>query len=220
MKTAFCMVVLTILAACSNAPSRHYSLAPLGQQTQPAASDHAIPDFAIRLTEVRVPGSVDRPQLVVRQNSGTAVAVLNQSLWAAPLTDQIRAALAQELMQVLAVPDVSFMAAPAHLPVWTVAVQIRRFELVAGARTVLDASWTFGRSAPDAALQSGSQLEAPTQICRTVIHRPVSAAGVEPLVDSQRTAVTSLAHAIAQSISAHQATSGAPVEIDKGCTFS
>lgn len=224
MKAIVCMAVLTMLAGCSSTPSRYYSLAPVVQQTQTQAvtSQTAAPGFAISLAEVRVPGQVDRPQLVVRQDSSAAVTVLNQSLWVAPLADQLKSALAQELTQVLAVPDVSFMAAPAHLPVWTVAVQVHRFELMAGAWTVLDASWTLSRALPSGATPSldASQSDTPAQICRAVIQMPVTAEGVEPLVDSQRTAVMRLANAIAESISARQAAPDSQVVANQGCTFS
>lgn len=218
MKMMVCAAVLAMLTACSTTPSRYYSLAPVTQQTQAVASQAGAPDFAFRLTEVRVPGQVDRPQLVVREDSSTAVSVLNQSLWAAPLSDQFRLALAQELTQTLAVPDVSFTTGPVHFPVWTVAVQVQRFELMAGAWTVLDASWTLSAASPDTAART--QPDAAVQVCRAVIQRPVSARGVEPLVDSQRTAVMHLAGAIAESISIRQRASLSKEKIDKGCTYS
>lgn len=221
MKTIICMTVLAMLTACSSTPSRYYSLAPVAQQAQAATNQTVAPSFAIRFVEVRVPGQVDRPQLVVRRDSSTAVVMLNQSLWAAPLADQVRSTLAQEVAQALAVPDVSFMTESTHLPVWTVAVQVHRFELMAGTWTVLDAGWTLSRALPSGATpsQDAQQLDTPVQICRTVIQRPVTAEGVEPLVDSQRTAVMRLASAIAESISAHQGAPLTQAAANQGCTF-
>lgn len=221
MKTILSVAALALLTACASTPSRYYSLAPALQPSQVAASSSVAPGFAIRLSAVRVPVLVDRTQLVVRSDSSTAVTVLNQSLWAAPLADQIRAALTQELTQVLAVPDVSLMTAPARLPVWVIAVQVHRFELMAGAWTVLDASWTLERaSVPGTVSPGGASHGATAQICRAVIRMPVEADGVEPLVDAQRTAVMRLAGTIAQSISIRQTQPLPQAEIDKGCTYS
>ncbi|MBV6271760.1 PqiC family protein [Alcaligenaceae bacterium CGII-47] len=214
-----CIMGLVLLTACTSTPTRYYSLAPTPSHPQAAPKYDAAPDFAIRMGQVRVPAEVDRPQLVVRGDSSTAVTVLNQSVWAAPLADQIQAGLAQALMQVLAVPDVSFVSAPAHLPVWTIAVQIHRFELMTGAWTLLDASWTLGQPPSEAGSQDVLQPGAATQICRAVIHRPVLVEGVEPLVESQRNAVTSLADAIAASISTRRLPPAPSTEIDKGCTY-
>lgn len=219
MRTIACVAGLMMLVACSSAPSRYYSLAPIVPQTM--VRQVAAPDFAISVSKVRVPEQVDRPQLVVREGSSAAVTVLNQSLWVAPLADQLKSSLAQELTQVLAVPDVSFMTAPAHLAVWSVAVQIHRFELMAGARTVLDAGWTLTRMPPSGAVpvQDAAQSNATERICRAVIEMPVTAEGVEPLVDSQRAAVIHLAGAIADSISAHQVAPFSQAPAHQGCTY-
>lgn len=211
MRTILGVAALALLTACAGTPSRYYSLAPTVQSTQPAPAAARAADFAFRLLEVRIPGEVDRPHLVVRSDSSTEVTVLNQSLWAAPLADEIRAALAQELARALAAPDVSSMAAPAHLPVWTIAVQVRRFELRTGAWTMLDASWT---------LAQGPASGAVAHICRALIQRPVAGEGVEPLVDSQRAAVAQLAAAIAESITARRAAPSSKARQDSGCTYS
>lgn len=218
MRVMTCVAVLVLLTACSSTPSRYYSLASVEQQ--PVSNQTVAPNFAVSLVEVKVPEQVDRPQLVVRGDSSTAVTILNQSLWVAPLSDQLRLALVQELTQVLAVPDVSFIKPPAHLPVWTVAVQVKRFDLMAGAWTVLDASWTLDRVSPSDATspKEVSQPDAAVQLCRTVIQRPVTATGVEPLVDSQRIAVAHLANAIAESISNRQAEPSNQAKFNLGCT--
>lgn len=221
MKTVVYMAVLAMLTACSSTSSRYYSLAPVVQPIHAEAKQIAMPDFAFRLLEVKVPGQLDRPQLVVRADSSTAVTVLNQSLWAAPLTDELRSALAQELTQTLAAPDVSFMTVPAHLPVWTVTVQIQRFELMVGAWTMLDASWTLDRaSSLDTTSQETSHPNTQVQLCRAVIQRPVTTEGVEPLIDSQRTAVMRLASAIAESISSRELVPSSQSGSSKGCTYS
>lgn len=220
MKTILCMAALGLLTACASTSIRYYSLTPALPPSHATSSPSAAPDFAIRLSAVRVPGQVDRPQLVVRNDSSTAVTVLNQSLWAAPLVDEIRAALAQELTRVLAVPDVSLMVAPAGLPVWTIAVQVHRFEFMAGAWTVLDASWTLSRASALGAASPSASHDAVAQICSTVIQMPVKTGGVEPLVDAQRAAVIRLADAIAESISTPRSQALSQVEINKGCTYS
>lgn len=207
MRILFGMAVLLALSACAGMPERYYSLMSVHEAAGP--SDGRAADFAVRVDPVRVPAQVDRPQLIVRQDSGPGVLVLNQSLWAAPLADDIRGVLARELSQRLSAADATWLPAPAGMDVWELDVEVRRFDLMEGAWTELDLNWS---------LKSDSSPDAGSAICHARIRRPVHAPGVAPLVDSQREALQQFAVTVAEAVRANETRSGAGNRKAIGCT--
>ena len=124
-----------LLAACSSTPPpRFHSLlagaVPLAQP--PAASV-----LAWRLAPVTLPAQVDQPQFVVRRADDTLV-VLEQERWIAPLQDEWRAALAEQLSQTLGSPGAS--PGPGRKD-WRVTVDVSRFDSAPG-RTLLVLQWS------------------------------------------------------------------------------
>ncbi|MER1968597.1 PqiC family protein [Castellaniella sp. GW247-6E4] len=202
--------IAALLSACAAAPSAYYSLsAPtptLAPSAVPAASGRAAADFGLRVEAVGIPAEVDRPQLVVRREAADAgVALLNGSLWAAPLSDQLRAVLAARISRALGVPDVSVMAAPQGLQLREVAVQVTRFDLVYGQYAGLEANWTESR--PRQAMR----------LCHAALRVPV-AAGVPALVEGQREAVGLLAQMIAAHMDSSVAVPHDPAILSNRCT--
>jgi uncharacterized lipoprotein YmbA len=129
------------LAACSSAPTHFYTLLPPAQPLTPAAAPAA---FAIAVEPVGVPAEVDQVQWLVRTGPGQ-VAVLDNERWAAPLGDELRAALADELTRQLGARDVYKAANPAGVPVYRIQVEVRRFESVAGSYALIEADWNVAR---------------------------------------------------------------------------
>ena len=124
-----------LLAACSSTPPpRFHSLlagaVPLAQL--PAASV-----LAWQLAPVTLPAQVDQPQFVVRRADDTLV-VLEQERWIAPLQDEWRAALAEQLSQTLGSPGAS--PGPGRKD-WRVTVDVSRFDSAPG-RTLLVLQWS------------------------------------------------------------------------------
>ncbi len=198
--------IAVLLGACAAPPSAYYSLSgPLPAEPSPSVR---AADYGVRMEAVRIPAEVDRPQLVVRRDAADAdVALLNESLWAAPLADQIRAALAARVSRALDVPDLSLMAAPKDLPLREVAVQVTRFDLVFNQYAGLEANWAEGRHAG-----SGAQL------CRVVLRVPTAGQGVAALVEAQRTAVALLADVIAARMDPVAPTPDDPAILRDSCT--
>lgn len=207
MRTLFGLALLVMLSACAGTPEHYYSLMPMQQAASPSGSQAA--NYAIRVDPVKVPAQVDRLQLVVRQDTGPGVLVLNQSLWAAPLADDIRGALARELSQRLSAADATYLPAPAGTHVWELGVEIRRFELMEGAWTELDLNWS---------LKSDSRPGVASEICHAVIRRPVQASGVAPLVKSQSAALQQFADTVAAAIRSNAERSGSNRSAAIGCT--
>lgn len=98
------------------------------------------------MQDVNVPASVDRPQIIVSGQGGGVVSVLNNSLWVAPLADEVRLALANRLSGKLGVPDLNSSGAPQGLPLWTVRFSVDRFEAVYGQRVLIESHWRLGRT--------------------------------------------------------------------------
>lgn len=193
MRILFGMVLVLALSACAGTPERYYSLTPVHDAAGSPSGQAA--DFAIRVDPVRVPAQIDRPQMVVRQDSGPGVLVLNQSLWAAPLTDDIRGMLARELSRRLHAADATHLPAPAGMDVWELDVEVRRFELMDGAWTELDLNWS---------LKSNSHPNAVSAICNALIRQPVATPGVAPLIDGQREALQRFAATVSEAIRANE----------------
>jgi uncharacterized lipoprotein YmbA len=90
---------------------------------------------------VTIPASVDRPQLIVRQNAVRVVA-LEQERWAEPLREAVPRVLAESMQARLANASVTSAPGPAAArPEVRVAVDITRFEALPGERVIIEARW-------------------------------------------------------------------------------
>lgn len=178
------LMLAGLLAACASpSASRYYSLSmPAGAGTMPVQQ----PSLGLLLKVVEVPAGLARPQIVVRDPAQEpAVQILQQSLWSAPLEDQIQALLASGVAGRLGAVDVSRMPAGDSLPVRRIDVRLDRFDLVWGQGAELHASWH-------------EQVPGQTaRLCQAGISVPAAADGVAALVDAQRLALQRLAGMIA-----------------------
>lgn len=196
---------VVMMAGCASPSVRYYSLALPAPASAPAVAARQA-NYGLRLQVSEVPAEADRLQLVVRDlATGSSVQVLNQSLWAAPLRDQIQRGLSAGVAEALGVSDLDRMQG-LSVPVRAVTVRVTRFDLLWGKRAVLEAEWTDRGPGPHAA-----------RLCRAGVSVPVGA-GVAALVDGQRRALEVLAHVIANQSSV----SGSPGEqgiLYSGCTW-
>lgn len=133
--SVFCLAL--VLGGCSSAPTHFYTLLP--PVSASASSSHA--PYAIAVLPVTIPAQVDRPQMVVREGSGS-VALLEGEHWIAPLGDEIRNSISQGLTQRLGAEDVYGLARSSDTPLYRVNVDVRRFESVPGQYTFLAAAWS------------------------------------------------------------------------------
>jgi hypothetical protein len=145
--------VLALAAACLGPQSvtlRYYTL-PSGPV---AAAPAREPLESLGLGPVTLPPYLDRPEIVTRL-SPERIAYSGEDRWAAPLADQFRRALADDLR--VAVPAREVVAWPwprDPAPALAVAVQVQRFESGADGAAVLEARWTVGRGSGGAPLAS------------------------------------------------------------------
>jgi uncharacterized lipoprotein YmbA len=131
------LAAVALLCGCAQpAPTRFHTLLP-DWQAGAAATRAAAPGWSFG--DLRVPVQVDRPQLVLLTGDGT-LAVVERERWLAPLGDELRAALEQDLQRALGPADAG---PPAER--WEIDVEVRRFESALGAEARLEAQWTLAR---------------------------------------------------------------------------
>lgn len=197
-----------LLAGCAVAPARYYSLAAPATD-QPAHDEAgATKGRVLRLSVARIPPEVERPQLIVRDPAREpAVQVLNDSLWAAPLTDQIRDVLAGAVSRRLGATDAQRLSEVKSAAARRIDVRVDRFDMIWGRFVALDASWS------DRAPGAGKP-----RLCQASVRLP-AADGVAGLVQAQRQALDRLAELIAAVASGHPTDlQGKSVMSEFGCT--
>jgi len=208
-----CLAVFVAAAAGCAAPvSQYYTLAtndvPDAGAAVPAPPPAAKRGFAISVQPVALPEQVDRPQLVISGGAdNTQVQILNSSLWAAPLADEMRNALAGDLARQLGVLDLDARVAPKTLPVWKISLTVQRFGSLYGHSAILDATWR---------LTPLNQKEKAVAICRAEVRIPVGA-GIAALVEGHRAALHQIAILIAAQLSHRDAPDLGPGIVLKGC---
>ncbi len=149
-----------LMGACA---SPEPTLHTLSLRAAAPASEAVRIQRAFRLSGVRVPERLDKPQIVLR-TSDSQVQELEQQRWAAPFGSELRDALSAGLADALAAVDVGGATAPAGVPLYRISADVQRFD----ARPAQDVSalvtWRVSRdaTAPDSALTCQATLTEPT----------------------------------------------------------
>lgn len=199
-----------VLAACASTPARYYTLQPTSVvESAAGAQERGMPKYAISVQPVTLPEQVDRLQIVLSDPQSAQVTLLNGSLWASPLSDEIRNALSGELSRKLGVLDIANSQAPESLPLWRVGLQVQRFESIYNQRVVLDATWN---------LTPVNQPGKKAQICRAEVQVAVGE-GISAMVAGHQEALRQLASVIADTLAGTSGKSSASGVQEKGCTF-
>lgn len=179
---AWSLSAVALMSACSSTPPPRFHSLLSG--AAPLAAPPAQALLAWQLASVSVPAQVDQPQFVVRRADDT-LAVLEQERWIAPLQDELRAALLEQLSQTLGSPGAS--PGPQRKD-WRVAVEVSRFDSSPG-RTLLVAQWSV----------SAAGNAAPVLRCRTQLEQTV-ASGMAAVAQGHRQALQRLAAEMAPAL--------------------
>ncbi|WP_051593517.1 membrane integrity-associated transporter subunit PqiC [Achromobacter sp. DH1f] len=210
------------LAGCASSPPVHYYTLQGPSAPAPAVPRAAAP-FLIDVQGVNVAAQADQPQLMVRTGDGS-VSALYSERWSSPLGDEIRGALSDALKHDLGALDVQVVKPAPTAPVWRIQTDVQRFDLVAGRKSQLDATW---RVRP-------VNLKGNGLLCRSVVtvnvsdaagdsaaggsgSKPAPTSGVPGLVAAQQRAVVALAGAMASAIRGQTPDSGGGVQM-LGCS--
>lgn len=155
MATALAVAAALFAAGCANSPDRYYTLAePIGATpgvaVAPTGGAGAAPasSLFIDVAPVAMAERLARPQLVVsRAGAQTAeVSLLEQHRWTASFESEMRDALAAGIAARLGAVDVTKGARLAGQPVWRIAVQLQRLDLIENQRADAAFSWTVRRA--------------------------------------------------------------------------
>lgn len=138
-RRAAVLVGALALAACSGTPETHFYtlLRPPADALEGVARLAA---YAIEVLPVSVPEQVDMPQIVLRQSDGE-LALVESRQWAAPLGQELRLGLSEQLMRQLGVRDLYRLDRTADVPLRRIKVHVTRFDSVLGRYARLEAGW-------------------------------------------------------------------------------
>ena len=179
--------LLGTLAACAGSPPVNFYTLMRPAATTPQAAPRA--DALIEVQPVNVPAQVDQPQVMVR-TTGASVVPLYSERWAAPLADEIQAALSDGLTRSLGLFDVESVKPSRDQPVWRVVVDIQRFDSIDGEAAIVDATWRL----------RGINMNDPNLLCRSRIVQATDGPGIPALITAHQLALVQLSEAIAQKI--------------------
>jgi uncharacterized lipoprotein YmbA len=158
-----------LLAACRSDPIQFHTLTP----AQPGA--HPRNAGTIQIDTLTVPPQVDRPQIVIREGD-SGLAILETQWWGASLVDELRSALADQLIN----------SSPGTRQ--SLGVSVQRFDSIPGQYALMDVKWR---------LRSGSEIDGVRIICRSTLQTPAGAS-IDELVLAQQKNVKRLAALINQ----------------------
>jgi uncharacterized lipoprotein YmbA len=181
-------LVVTLIAAAAAAcvrstPPRFYTLASTA-----TAGGAPAAHYAVMVGPVSVPGSVDRPELVV-QVAPNRVAVDELHRWAAPLAEGIARAVAGDLAALLGAPEVATAPFANFAPDYRVTINVQRFDSLPGEAVLVDAVWAVRETA-------GGK----TRAGRTVAREALQGEGYDALAAAHSRALAAVSADIAAAI--------------------
>ena len=183
MKSYAMVIVLALLVGCTSTGFRFHTLQPGASNPETLASK-----FKAHLTTVQIPAEVDTEQLVVRDSGNTLIRE-PADRWAAPLTDEIRAALGDAWRRDYGLNDVQGVdSTGTSIP--QVGVQVQKLDATMGSHVELVASWRVS-------LDQGQKMK--SWSCQRVFFERASG-GIDELVDAQQRVFRSLARDMAASV--------------------
>ncbi len=157
------------LGGCASPEPRFYTLASgtaAASASAPTATPATTQPVWIEVAPVRVPERLNRAQLVVVDGNTGNVKLLDQSRWSAPLPDELRDALSQQLQGNLGAVDTYQQGLSEVAPVFRVTTEVVRLDADLGQRAGATIAWTV-RRLPDGKVLSGrteADLPAPGQV--------------------------------------------------------
>jgi len=167
MKRSLILLALAaaLLNGCASPEPRYYSLASGAASTVSTTAPGANPVW-IEVSPVRVPERLNRPQFVVSDGDAGGVKLLDLSRWSAPLPDELRDALSQQLQAKLGAVDTYQQGLSGVEPVYRVTTEVVRLDTDLGRRARATVAWTV-RRLPDGKVLGGrteTELPAPGQV--------------------------------------------------------
>lgn len=187
-RPAIVLVLWALSAGCaSTAPSRFYLLDPLA--TPEGAASPAAGDISIGVGPVKLPGYLERPQIVTRDAS-PEISVAEFDRWAEPLSENFVRVLGENLSTLLGTDLITvFPWRGTHPLDYRVTVDVTRLDGELGGNAVLSARWAVG----------GKTDAEPVIVKKTTLTEPVNG-GYEDFVAAHSRLLEALSREIAAEI--------------------
>jgi uncharacterized lipoprotein YmbA len=183
-RRAWIFIAAGLLAGCgSSQPIHFHTLMPAAEPTH---AQPLRPAFFIDVRPIGVPADADRQPFVLRR--GSAISLIENERWAAPLGDELRSAMSVRLTRELGTEDVGEHVLSSDIPVLKIRIDVRRFDAVFADHVSIDANWTMRSARGD-----GSDV-----VCSSE-QRVAVGSGYDALVDGYQEMLDGLAASIASS---------------------
>ncbi len=179
------------MAGCagSSAPARLYVLTPAPEATVVPSGAGAACSPALGVGPVRLPGLLDRPQIVTRRGVDE-ITQAEFDRWAEPLSDSVPRVLAENLAALQKTDRVAiFPWDPAGSVQYQLVVDVMRFDGAVGGDVVLDARWRILAT-------DGKELE----VNRSVLTQPTGRTGYQAVVTAMSRALAAFGREIAATL--------------------
>lgn len=204
LRLAGALAAAALMAACASPNPTLHTLS-----VRPAAADTVRFERAFRLSGVRVPDRLDKPQIVLR-TSDSEVQALEQQRWAAPFGAELRDALSANLATALAAVDVGGGVAPTGVPLYRIAADMRSYDARPGQRVTALLTWRVTRDAATQGTTQGTTQGAGAGLtCQTALLEPVGG-DINAVVSSTQRLVQQWSEQIAQSVHGLESPSAVP----------
>ena len=163
---------LLLLVACRSDPVQFHTLTPaeIGGFLQSG-------DAEVQIEVINLPPQVNRQQIVIRQ-SNSSLAILETQWWGASLVDEMRSALADQLLNSSVDRKVS------------VRLDVQRFDSLPGQYALIDVQWR---------LRNVGSNDNILITCRSVLKTPAGS-NIDDVVVAHQNNVKKLAAAIIQTV--------------------
>ena len=193
------VVSAALLGACASAPPEHfYTL-----DTDSPASVKAVTNarFSMTIQRVTVPGSVDRPQLVL-QTGQNKVRLDEQHRWAESLRQAIPRVVASDLRRHFPNANIAVAADSSSepIPTYFLTMDVLRFESNPGDGVRLEVHWQVRKPTTASAAASPALSQFPKTDSISDSREATGDAGYEALVAAHRKALARLAGDIANTL--------------------
>lgn len=198
----WCAIVVAMMfftgCRANTPPTAFYTLSAVSAPPAKAASGEA-KGLSISIGPVSFPDFLIRPQIVTR--SGANRLVMSEfHRWGGSLDRDFTRVMVENLSRLLPAAHVAPASWSSRFdPTYRIAFDVIRFEGQPGKAVLLDATWM---------ITSGTASAKPLFIKHTVIRKPVSGNGYDPLVAAYNQAIAELSTAVAERISAMSETTG------------
>ena len=192
MKTTASIILCAIglLVGCASVPAEHFYALTAEAPVQRAVAG-SVDDLSISVGPVTLAEIVDRPQLVVTV-AANRVVILDQQRWAEPLASEISRVVALNLARQLGTRKVSTQPQIAGTVAgYGVALDVQRFESIAGKEVCIETLWTLRRTA------GGEPISG-----RSMVKEPLASSGYDAIIAAHSRALAELSRDIARAISA------------------